>query len=198
MLNISNFLLPDERKLRRAVTGGFGRFWAIAGESDDEEEDAGGSSPSPLSARSVAYLCRSPTPIPCDLQDLSSHSLKKKERKRRVQRETATLMRGMVYRILLQELRMRKGNCRYSLRRRSAWRPSMQWNGSRYSEDVERYIFNQIAHVGVDPKSCQHVRWMINGAVIAVYFQIAIGWARWAIIVMGFYQSKRWALSHDL
>jgi hypothetical protein len=51
----------------------------------------------------------------------------------------------------------------------------MQWNGSRYSEDVERYIFNQIAHVGVDPKSCQHVRWMINGAVIAVYFQIAIG-----------------------
>jgi hypothetical protein len=192
--------------LRRAVTGGFGRFWAIAGESDDEEEDAGGSSPSPLSARSVAYLCRSPTPIPCDLQDLSSHSLKKKERKRRIQRETATLMRGMVSPIFDSCIQNPFAGTSHAERKLPVLSPTMfcleTFDATEWIQVQRRrrkvYFQSDRSCVGVDPKPCQHVRWMINGAVIAVYFQIAIGWARWAIIVMGFYQSKRWALSHDL
>jgi hypothetical protein len=72
-----------------------GRFWAIASDSDDEDDVSGGSPPSPLSARASAYLCRSPEPVSCDLPFESSAALKKKEQKRRLQREMARMVQGM-------------------------------------------------------------------------------------------------------
>jgi uncharacterized iron-regulated protein len=93
----------DEEPLERRL----GRFWAISPESDEEstgsdDECDAASSPavcnSPETDRSIAYLCEMPVAVPCDLQEMSSKALlrkEKKKKKKKRQRSMAVVLQGM-------------------------------------------------------------------------------------------------------
>jgi hypothetical protein len=182
-----------------------GRFWAIAGDSEDEEEDAGGSPLSLLSASMTNYLCGSPTPIQCDLQIILSSSLKRKERKQRMQRETTVLMRGMdssPSNSFTQNLSTGASPVEKRLPVLSPTTFFLETFNAKEWIQVQRrrrkVRLPPSVYVGEDPNHRRRVRWQIIREMIVFLFQTLVDCAKWAIIVPNYSQVARWALPTDL